>query len=91
MHSENRNPCVFPGQIGGVNRSLDMQGLRNKGACVIKSWLSHIVCRIFNTSHVCTLLQIVTDVHLFQVKTTRHVENEIMMFNHAGFSDNALF
>ena len=37
MHSENRNPCVFPGQLGGVNRSLDMHGLSNRGACVIKS------------------------------------------------------
>ena len=26
---------------GGVNRSLDMQGLCNRRACVIKSWLSH--------------------------------------------------
>ena len=26
---------------GSVNRSLNMQGLRNRGACVIKSWLSH--------------------------------------------------
>ena len=43
----------------------------------------------FNTLHVCTLLQIVTDVHLFQEKKTlRHVENMIMMFNNAGFSDN---
>jgi len=27
---------------GGVNRSHDMQGLRNLGACVIKSWLSNM-------------------------------------------------
>ena len=33
----------------------------------------------------------VIDVHLFQEKTPRHVENVIMMFNHAGFSDIALF
>ena len=45
---------------------------------------------MFNTLHVCTLLQIVTDVHLFlEKKTQRHVENVIMMFNHTGFSDNA--
>jgi len=37
--------------------------------------------------YVPTLLQIVTDVHLFQEK---NVENVIMMFNHSGFSDNAL-
>jgi len=43
---------------------------------------------IFNT-YVCTLLQLFTDVHLFQEKNTlRHVENVIMMFNNAGFSDN---
>jgi len=36
---ENRDPCVFPGQIwnqltswGDVNRSLDIQGLRNMGS-----------------------------------------------------------
>jgi len=34
--------------------------------------------------HMCTLLQIVTDVHLVQ-ETLRHVENKIMMLNH-GFS-----
>jgi len=55
---------------------------------------------------VCTLHQIVTDVHLFQEKKPqrhmenfylfqekkpqRHVENVIIMFNHAGFSDNSL-
>jgi len=51
MHSENRNPCVFPGQIGGVNRSLDMHGLRNRGACVIKSWLSHAFACMYLTSN----------------------------------------
>jgi len=47
---ENRDPCIFPGQIwhqltfpgGGVNRSLYMQGLRNRGACVIKSCCSNM-------------------------------------------------
>ena len=29
--------------------------------------------------------------HLFQEKKTWHVENVIMTFNRAGFSDNALF
>jgi len=28
---------------------------------------------------------------VFKKQTLRHVENVIMMFNHAGFSDNALF
>ena len=32
-----------------LNKSLDMQGLCYRGACVIKRWLS-----IFNTLHVCT-------------------------------------
>jgi len=36
------------------------------------------------------ILQIVTDVHLFQEKTTTPRHDVIMMFNHAGFSDNAL-
>ena len=48
---------------GDVTRSLNMQGLRNRAARVY---------RIFNT-YVCTLLQLFTDVHLFQDKTLRHV------------------
>ena len=49
------------------------------------------VYRIGNTLHVCTLLQIFTDVFCFKKKTPRHVENVIMMFTHVVFSYNALF
>jgi len=36
---------------GGVNGSLDIQGLRNWEACVIKGWAT-CVCRMFNTLYV---------------------------------------
>ena len=79
---ENRDPCVFAGQIwhqlnfpGAVSIGHSIcKAYVIKGACVIKSWLSHTF----------------DDVHLFkEKKTPRHMEKMIMMFNHAGFSDNA--
>jgi len=41
---ENRTPCVFPSNLprGGVNGSLDIHCLRNRGLCVIDRWLSNL-------------------------------------------------
>ena len=47
----------------GVNGSLNIQGLCNRGAWVKVDWAT-LVYRIFNTT--CTLLQIITDLHLFE-------------------------
>ena len=55
-------PSLTPVNLpwGGVNRSLDMQGLHNWGSCVIKRWLSHsCLSQVYHLT--CTLLQVISD------------------------------
>jgi len=64
---ENCGPCVFPGQIW---HQLIFPGAVSIGHWICKAYATR-VCRIFNT-YVCNLLQLFTDIHLFQEK--KHTE-----------------